>query len=439
MLAILATGSSVLAAAGQTWRTQWERLRVRFAGDVDVVVGLEPETIQLVRALVREASEWTRWEPWHKRFPLRNGDLRRMLANRPTVVVVSSKADEPLLTPARLEGARVYIADLANEQAMARLLLRPAWRSAGVSLRRLYLLGQDQSENLKLHDCAERVLGRPTLGPHAKDVVPRIVVRMEDSREAREWRASHFGEEARPDDAGWFCDAVSQEEVLATQIADLVVEKGIAQVFIIGDSALAMALLDALAWRRWARYNILRAAIAAVKSSCGVGSDRESQLVEAWRRLSDDQPIDRLGDSAWPHPEERTPIRLRGITLVCPTANEMCGEWTRTRAPWGSPDLEPLDVRPKQSMASQVENVLGELIRNDGSGLIVVAEANPTCIVGARREARRDDETTILVPDATTHGVAEPVVSGGIGRYGPTWLMAGEALEDSWTALGGWC
>jgi len=86
-----------------------------------------------------------------------------MLANRPTVVVVSSKADEPLLTPARLEGARVYIADLANEQAMARLLLRPAWRSAGVSLRRLYLLGQDQSANLKLHDCAERVLGQPTL------------------------------------------------------------------------------------------------------------------------------------------------------------------------------------------------------------------------------------------------------------------------------------
>lgn len=249
---LLATFVGAISAAAVLGRDQIGRIRVRMGADIDAVVGLSPQSLELVRALVdehrnsRPRESWIDWRPGIiRRFSergeiptppeplvartdpphngeqaettprvpnqtmrervsrltcnltgLRGGDLRRWLTRPTRVVVLESDDLNPLLSEARTTGAIVLNADPSDPAILRGVITRLLWFGFGrrrLSLRRMFIVTERQQSNIEIHRQAVSIL-RDDLASHPLDVVPRLFVRIDDHRYARRWRLENVAD-----------------------------------------------------------------------------------------------------------------------------------------------------------------------------------------------------------------------------------------------------
>src|SRR5690606_10628975 len=174
-------------------REQWNRLTVRRAQHIDLVVGLTPRSLPLVQSLLQEPVAFDpRWQ-----------STRRQ---RALVVALHDDASDPLVAEARELGAIVLIGNATRAD-----VLRPAltYRTLGwsrrrrqihPSLHRLYAVTDRPQVNRRILRAAEEVLASTDFSLSDRRV-PRITLLLDDSREAQEFRATHVS------DRRWFVDA----------------------------------------------------------------------------------------------------------------------------------------------------------------------------------------------------------------------------------------
>ena len=215
-LLLVITGLGVLATL---FRSQRDRLSVRFARQVQVVVGLGPETLGLIRRLDESAGP------------------------RTAVAVLTMSADAALIKSARDHGGAVVVVDPGDARALTVLL------TAGrrFKVRGAYLMSADATVNLRWAQQLREVADRCSVSPSA--LPPRMVVRIDDPWQAEYWRRSN-GYRTRPDNRrSWIGDAVSSYEVTAALLVDRIQRQEHDRLVLVGGSPLSLAISAELAQR----------------------------------------------------------------------------------------------------------------------------------------------------------------------------------------------
>ncbi|MFT4215174.1 MAG: hypothetical protein QM622_10420 [Microbacterium sp.] len=364
-------------------RDQFARVRVRFATDVDVVTGVTGLTIPLVRALVLESERRRRADGWFDKT------LRERMRRRPStrVVVIHPQREDPLAGEAIEAGAIVLIGDPADRATLERVLTHP--RGMRVRLRSLHAASGDQNANLTVARVAGGIL-RDRLGADGTSssrrgevpIVPRIVVRLDDPREARDWRLTHVAD-------GWLVDAITTDEIVAQTLVARLADahthaKGVpTRLVIAGDTPLTIALLDFLAWRAW----------------------RSAHLERPWHLID--------------------------VVIAGDRAEQVKREWDARRSPAARACAITVRVGA-DDWEAVCDRELG------ASAALIVTEQGADAIARAARVARLNPGSRVFARDDAVQGVGLAVddASQAVVRYGAT-LLAGEgAPEDSWTQLG---
>ncbi|WP_157575880.1 RyR domain-containing protein [Mycobacterium sp. GA-2829] len=178
LLAIVTTLTAALAAALELFRSQLDRIAIWRARQLTVVVGIDDETVSMLRAIARTKSPAA------------------------TVVVLTGDTDTDAARAAHQLGAKLRVVDLLDHEAVSRL--RIWWR-----LDRLYLLSADPMENIKRFDCIDAAVAT------AGNEHPRmpLTVRIDDPWQAEVWRRSFL---THTD--SWVADAVGRYEVTAAKL-----------------------------------------------------------------------------------------------------------------------------------------------------------------------------------------------------------------------------
>ena len=362
---------------------QSDRWRLRWAHDLDLVVGVTEATLALVRALVDERRRLPRRAEWFRAtWPER---LRSLTPRGSGVAVLHPNADDPRLGEAREAGAIIAIGDPADPVLLRDALLSPRGH---VGVRRLFAVGPSQQVNIEVVEAAQQVLaGRVAGGADwvASEVVPRLVAGFDDPREARDWRLAHL------DTPGCFVDALTVDGRLARELVNRLAAERVGQLLLVGDSALTIAVLDEVALQRAFRHERATAA--------GLPPD--------WS--------------------------LDEIQVVAPTADRVLGEWLRHRAPGA---VHPPGLRV--SAATDGWEVAADGLAPDAgpAAAIVTGPPSPEVLAQAMRVARMHPRLLVFCPDVAAQGVVAAGIAGhNPVRYGPTFLQAGGVPEDSWTVL----
>ncbi len=216
-LLLVITGLGVLATL---FRNQRDRLSVRLARRVQVVVGLSPETVGLLRRLTESAGP------------------------RTSVAVLTGSTDIAMIRSARDHGGAVIMVDPDDTRGLQVLL------TAGrrFKMQGAYLMSPDSALNLRWAQQLRRVAdgcAAPT-----SVVPPRIVVRIDDPWQAEYWRRSN-GYRTRHDDRQrvWIGDALSSYEVTAALLVDRLQRADHDRLVLVGSSPLALAVSAELAQR----------------------------------------------------------------------------------------------------------------------------------------------------------------------------------------------
>ncbi|WP_167759472.1 hypothetical protein [Mycobacterium sp. PS03-16] len=179
LLAITTTLTAALAAALELFRSQLDRIAIRRARLLTVVVGIDDETVSMLRAIARTKDPAA------------------------TLVVLT---DDPQTTAARAAqqlGAKLRIVDLASPQMISQL---PIWPR----LDRLYLLSADPMENVRRFQHVDAAV---TAAGAARPRMP-LTVRIDDPWQAEVWRRSFLATTERC----WVADAVGRYEVTAAKL-----------------------------------------------------------------------------------------------------------------------------------------------------------------------------------------------------------------------------
>ena len=179
---------TALGIVATLFRAQLDRLVVRFARSLVVVVGLSQEAIPVLRRLA--------------------GDLPR----RTVLAVLVPDADHPLTKLTRDIGARVVGCDLEDEGAIRVLVLR----NNRFKVQGLFVISDDIPANLgwarTFRDIAD------SSGRQDTDPPPRITARIDDPWQAEYWRrtnAYRTPAAGRAKSVRWVSDALSRYEVTA--------------------------------------------------------------------------------------------------------------------------------------------------------------------------------------------------------------------------------
>ena len=352
------------------WWTWW-------ADDIDIVAGLNAESVPLVRALVAERAREHAARPWyHLTLPERIG---RLMPRRSGVVVLRGNLEDVLLSDVRGLGAHVYIADPAAKETWERLLLR--WQRS-IPLRRLFAVSSSQSRNVAVVEAARAAIdtGLQSMRRKPFNDVPRLIARLDDPNGARAWRLDNL------DVQGCFLDAITTDELLARQLVDLIREIGHNTVVLAGDSPLTTSVLDELA------------------------------LTEAF-----DEDL---------HGREpgQPPTPPRSVVVCQPRAGDLVEQWQANRSP--ALAGEPFVVSASEQDWDQF------LSSNGGRMTVVVTEPfQPDTPSRARRLARLHPHSVIACRSPYTQGVDRTDPLPNLVTFGPTLLQSGGVPEDSWTVL----
>lgn len=222
LLAIGTTLSTALLAALTLFRSQLDRIAIRRARDLTVVVGLDDDTLPLVTAVARR------------------------MAPSQTLVVITSDAKRSCVSEVRQLGARIRELPLTDTQGLTDLRL---WKH----LKRLYLLSEDPVQNeyrLRAIDTAMDALG-------ADEARLPLTVRIDDPWHAEVWRRSFLESRDPSVTTGsgtlrWVADAVGKYESTANRVARHLVRRNPARpspdtVLLVGVHRLTYALTSELA------------------------------------------------------------------------------------------------------------------------------------------------------------------------------------------------
>ncbi len=401
--AVLFSALAVLASIAQPGI---ERLATRFAIEVDVVVGLDAATLPLVAALCAEQRKRPA-KRWYKRGWRRRG-WRWPRPRWSRVVVLHASGSGPLVSQARTHGALVYVGVPTEQGVLRRIVLGPRGR---VRLHRLYAFGPAQRENVAAVQAVAAIIGERR-SPRdtrwlAHDTVPRLVARFTDVREARTFRLRSISA------VGCLVDAVSSDGLLARALVDRMAEYEATGLAIIGDTPLALAVMEQLAQQRAFRHELQEAR----RPPFGLTTPEEgaSNLVY---QLSFDE-----------------------VSVVADTAADFCEEWRTNRAPCSAmPRLLEARVAPTTSW----QHVAEELAAHGGPRpvLLITEGASASVSTRATRFNAAHRDLLVLRPSANVQGVERLGGAAGDGpaasvplRYGPTLMHDGRAPDDSWTVL----
>jgi hypothetical protein len=207
---LVAFASAVIALL----RSQVDRVRVRLSPRLSLVLGAEPTSAPLLPALATDAERYT-------------------------LAVITPDPLAPWVGQARVAGWRVVVADPHHPETLSRLLGRGGRRH---SLRRLAVLAPDSTEAQRLMAAVQdAVQGRRSVtGNHPV----RALLRMDEAWQAEDWRRRYLTRIPE-----WIVDTISENEVTARLLVDHMVERGVDQVLLVGQSDLTFAVVAELAQR----------------------------------------------------------------------------------------------------------------------------------------------------------------------------------------------
>jgi hypothetical protein len=219
---LLLLAIAALGIAATVFRAQADRLQVRFARALVVLVGLTDESIGLLRRLSAERD------------------------SRTTLAVLVEDAGNPLIKMARDLGAKVAFCDIDDPPTLRTLLTA----QARFSVRALYAVSADVSVNLRWTSQFRAIAD--STKPSTSDMPPRMIVRIDDPWEAEYWRrtnAYRTGERGKSASVRWMSDALSVYEVTAALILDRILTGSYDRLVLVGSSPLALAVCAELAQR----------------------------------------------------------------------------------------------------------------------------------------------------------------------------------------------
>lgn len=234
-LGVSFTGVAGILVLLRLARQQVERLIVRNSGSIDAVIGLNDESLPLVRALVRENRTRTYNETWVDRTPgwrrhtaeevdsllssepvlagteflhrsverksmalaayrlwfftgLRTGDLLRFRPRRRLTVVIDGNEMNPRLSEARQAGAIVIVADPTDPEVLRIVAVVSRFGRRRIGFHRIFALSVDQSTNLEVDATLTELLDHLQVVQRRDLDLPRLFVGMDDERRAQLWR-----------------------------------------------------------------------------------------------------------------------------------------------------------------------------------------------------------------------------------------------------------
>ncbi|RRD04528.1 hypothetical protein EII34_09475 [Arachnia propionica] len=229
--------ATVLAVINEISSGPIARWRASLASRVILVTGLSDDTLPVIRSLTADPD-------------------------RCLVVVAEPNPDHPLIHQARRYGARVIKGEISTRTAEQRWLkgMCKAW-GRRVSLRRAYLLADDEQANLQAAEVIREVLTR--LGPDYRDehrAPTRLIVRIDRYRPARHHAAEQTSwwriddrptTEPEPDlhtGPRVFISTLGTTQVTAHALAEHIATRGRpSHLVVVGESDLSHALDDE--WR----------------------------------------------------------------------------------------------------------------------------------------------------------------------------------------------
>ncbi len=449
---ILVVWALSLVVRRLVWR-RFEYWRTIASSDLDIVVGLDEVTLPLIKALAAERDARSLTSRAFDRRPgrtvpvgdlpgeravappadvsrreyllwrwtgLRRGDFWRRTRRPTKVAVIDHTGGDAFGQELRELGVRVLAVDPTSQPRLRELLInkRPL-RPRQVALRRLFAVTADQQVNVRVYEQARAVLAERGVGKHVHDVVPRVVVRLEDEREARHWRLEQIAQH----DGGveFFADAITTEGVAAIQVADEIIDAqtwlpgadAVDHVMIVGEGSLGAILPDELAWQLWRRYEV---------------------ALERWLRAESED----ARDKAWEDLNVAAAPQLKSISLLGANASSRALEWERSRAPWRRPTLDPgvpglrmftiVDPARNESSWSEYEKLwepVAEKALSSARTVLVLADASATAravairLSKANREGLGDEVSrgkVLLRVNGSTSG-RESIASGGVVRF----------------------
>ena len=218
LAALLATLTTVVAAIVQVFRDQWDRIQVRLARTVVVVVGLDAQSMRLLEVLATNPSVTH------------------------LVVGVDTELGAPHAAEARAFGARVLVSNQADNSWLRTV--------AHTTVRAAYLLSPRPEENMQWFDDFERFAQAraqsQAQGQSRWSESSRVIVRLDDPWEADYWRRGHVLKAG-----GVLLDTIGVLQVTAQELIDHAVEQNVDHLVVLGDSPLSYAVIDELAqqWR----------------------------------------------------------------------------------------------------------------------------------------------------------------------------------------------
>lgn len=179
LLALATTLTAALSAGMELFRSQVDRLAIMRAPRLSAVVGIDDETVSMVRAILRTQNP------------------------AGALVVLTDDVDSDAARTVRNLGAKLRAVKLDEPECLAELSLWPR-------VERLYLLSSDPMENLKrfgVIDAAVAKAGQRTAP------VP-LTVRIDDPWQSEIWRRSILVNT----DRRWVADAVGRYEITAAKL-----------------------------------------------------------------------------------------------------------------------------------------------------------------------------------------------------------------------------
>lgn len=241
---------SVVSAAVSLLTAQLDRIRIRYARRVTVIVDLDDDCRPMVADVAATLAKGSRLALIVDAAPTRSTASLRSAASAQLI------ADAAGL---RHQGARIIGVNLSNIDILKAL---PIW----TKLDRLYLLSASPSANLlRLKAINQRI---------PLDIRRRLalIVRIDDPWQAESWRSQQLGQS----DSRWAADAVGIYEVTATRLIDKIMSTDqITTIIACGSSTLTLALCANLVRRRLENAYYTPADAAPLPKLTIVASDAE--------------------------------------------------------------------------------------------------------------------------------------------------------------------